>query len=195
MSAKKLITNKRSEGGGYSSDEGTFQTFSLKTGVCGYPYSCREEFSYVFRCSTKFVIFNSDISITKLNEFFSKIEKKLKLKKSLVFYATNIQGYIAIELNSFWTENITRRQLFTLFLRAALYYTDDFDKAINLYHLTRGIKPTINHFLKGNVHPTYKRWGLMSGNNAYKANGFYDKFSRRDMAFIKKSLVKKKIIS
>src|ERR1700761_7880753 len=126
MIEKQIKTIKDTAGWGisYGTDNGNF--FLIQGQEATEMHSCREIFSGYFKSSTAIIGFSfSRINIKNLNEFFTIIEKKLKLKttQKIKFFATTMKNVVYIEVPTFWRENNTRRQLFTLFLRAgAVHY-------------------------------------------------------------------------
>ncbi len=173
----------------YASGEGTYFIIDSDNKI-NDGYTCREEFDAYFSEQTRRVCwFKSGLNIKRINKFFSIIQRKLKLKQGLTFYPTNNKDVVVISIPAFWRETLTRRQLFTLFLRATNYYTNDFNKAISSYSLARSIKPFIEHFLKGNVISLYDDYDFHDHDN----NGLVDYITNQDKDFIYSNLVKKKI--
>lgn len=152
----KTVTDTKGSGIGYSSDGGSFFTIN-SSGNAGEASTCREIFSDYFHKSTATIGFTkTNLNIKKVNEFFGIIEKKLKFKKAdcVVFYPTNNKNIVYVSVPKFWREDNARRQLFTLFLRAAaVYYKDNFEQALTSYTLANKIKPLITRFLAGNIYP------------------------------------------
>ncbi len=156
-------------------DGGYFFTYDPKTLYPNNIASCREEFFGSFGKNTKWIGFITPVlNIKLLNKFFTKIENQLKIKKQTVFYHSNLKGAVIIEVADFWLENQCRRSLFTLLLRCgAVYFKNDFDKAINSYNLAKATKNAIHYFLAGNVNPTftdieggfYSKFQSLKGNN------------------------------
>jgi len=149
--------------------------------------SCREEFFHYFHLDTKLIGFTTPIlNIKRLNDFFEKIESQLKLKKRTIFYKTNIDSVVLIEVQEFWAENECRRSLFTLFLRCgACYYTDTVNDALDKYNLAKGTKKAIKFFLDGYTIPTFQK---IDG-------GWYSKFHGVDTNQLSRLLTQKSLIS
>lgn len=150
----------------YSLSSGMFFIYNEINSEITRIKTCREQFSEVFYKKYKYIGFYCDnLNIKLLNEFFSIIENKLKLKErdKITFFNTNFENAIIMKLSNFWVRNLTVRNFLTLFIRCgAVYYKkklqssfDEFDVALINYKLTNSIKPTIEWFLDGHVKPTY----------------------------------------
>jgi hypothetical protein len=113
---------------------------------------CREVFAHKFKYDTNYIIFSqAGLDIELINDFFEKIEDKLKINKT-IFHPTEFKTSVLIELSPFWKENSLRRGMFTLFLRcAACYYNGDIYKALLKYSLSKKIIGPIEWFMKGNT--------------------------------------------
>lgn len=187
MLSKKILKIQHSYSFNDGSNNGFFFTFDKLSNRALHECSCREEFFHYFNQGTKLIGFTTPIlNIKKLNEFFEKIENKLKLKKRTIFYKTNIDSVVLLEVPEFWHNSECRRSLFTLFLRAgAVYYTGDFDKAINSYNLAKHTKKAIHFFLDGYTIPTFQK---IEG-------GWYSKFHGLDINEISRLLTQKSLIS
>jgi hypothetical protein len=118
---------------------------------------CRDEIRYYLDKNLKFIgFYKTNLNLIKLNQFFNLIETKLKLKQKSIFYKSNIEDLIIMEISPFWSKCVIKRDFLTLFLRCgAVYYKTSLNQAFNDYDLTKKIKPTINFFLDGNTDPNY----------------------------------------
>lgn len=175
----------------YNSHAGKFFLFNSKKNIISYIRSCRVEFAWHFTKRTTHIGFHYHLlDFEKLNHFFTKRENKLKLEKRTVFHKVeNHPNLVIIELSPFWVENSTRRSLFTMLLRASIYYDNDFYAALNKYDLTKlpNIQNAIKYFFEGNVNPTYKNW-TRRDDEGY--SGFYAQYRNSDEEHLKKMLVK-----
>ncbi len=169
----------------YSSNSGSF--FGLINGNrFNYCETCREIFSSQFHKKTRRIgWFKTNVNIKNINEFFTKIEKSLKVKKHTIFQTTQAKDAIVIEPSEFWLENLTRRQFFTLFLRGSNYYKGNVISAMNSYDLASKINKPIKHFLGGNTIPSY------ADSKVNDAGGLVDLYSGQSDSFISSHLVKK----
>lgn len=135
---------------------GLFFVYNKRTENANAVCFCREIFSGSFISSTEFVGFAArNLNPKLLNEFFQKIDEKLKLKNSVIIHTTKHKSIVIIEVGQFWRATPTMRSLFTLFLRASTYYSDDLFAAFSSYRLSKLIYPVIEHFLAGNSKPIF----------------------------------------
>lgn len=159
-------------------------------GYCPFT-SCRESLAYyvnVYKHPLKYLGFKCDIKpknlLKRINSFFNKYEKLLKIKERTIFYPQpkGKENFLIMKVSPWWSENTTRASLFSLFLRlAAVYYLENnLDKAIEKYDLANRTKLAIKYFLAGNTVPTYKNIG----------KGWYEKFAFKNIFNIKEMLVK-----
>lgn len=126
-------------------------------------WECRELFGKRFKDTTQYVgFYDNNLDLDKIDEFFTYIENKVKIKNHTIFYETNLDNVIIVEPSNFWKMNDTKRGFFSLFLRcAAVHYNGGADDknimdAIKHYPLANMIKSTVEHFLAGHTKPTYK---------------------------------------
>ncbi len=150
--------------------------------------ACREEFANIFDRGSKWVGFQNDgINIKRINKFFEIAERKLRLKTKTVFYYTDHEDIVLINLPNFWRLNIISREVFTLFLRcAATYYSNSFEESLRKYHLISKCRGAINWFLKGHTKAKFR----FTENDWDDAVGFSDKFAYARQQDLKKMLVK-----
>jgi len=152
-------------------------------------HSCRETFSSFLNSLSaerrEFIGFSLvGVNIETMEKFMSILEgEKLKLKEKSVLYRTNLKNYVIIKPSSFWMQNVTRRDIFTIFLRSAPKMQDGDGKkilpAVLRYNLGAAVVMAIVHFMRGNVNPTY--------GNSY--SGFVNKFQNMKPAELEKALV------
>lgn len=192
MISSKILKVKDGTGGYLSYGTigyGCFSCFNPVNSRVLYAFTCRESFHYDWLDKKNYLaIIKNDLinDLDKINEFWNIIQKKLKLKSKVIFYRTQYKNCIVMKCPKFWTENNTRRELVTLFVRAAMGYSNSFNKALQSYTLTNRVIPAINHFLNGNIHPIYKD---LYGDNY---NGFVSRFSNIWCCDYRKALVKNK---
>ena len=162
--------------------------FGILAKVSDFSYyeTCRELFRDSFHKNTTRIGWTkTNLNIKNINEFFSKIEKTLKVKKPTIFQPTQVKDFIVIEPSEFWRENETRRQFFTLFLRGSNYYKGDVVKAMSAYDLASRIEEPIKHFLAGNTVPNY------ADSEINGHGGLVDMYQAEGENFFKSKLVKK----
>lgn len=127
-----------------------------------YSSFCRETFGSYFQRNGLIGFSKKNLNIDKLNEFWEKLEDKLKLKTRTVFYRTTENNRVVIKLSNFWFQNKIRRGFCTLFLRCgAVYYKGNFKKALLSYHLLARIKRAVTLFLSGKTCGTHRTNSLM----------------------------------
>ena len=121
-------------------------------------YSCREMFSYHFESYTEYIGFYSNrCNIQNVNHFFKAIQKKLHIQEEngVEFFKTDNKNAIIVKVPYFWRQSIFRRNLFTLFLRAAAcYYNKNYKTSLQNYPLAKKIAPAIRYFLNGYIYYT-----------------------------------------
>lgn len=166
----------------YLDQDGAYFLISKKNRITAR-CECREEFAYCFTKKSKKIGFGSDeLDVDILNKFFEKREKKLNLQTKTIFYKTEykndydeiekLDDFVIIEPSPFWLETSTSRGLFTLFIRAAVYfYKNNFLESLQEYYLTEKCIPAIQHFMAGNTKPTFKN---LKYRNAQYEFGDYD---------------------
>lgn len=167
----------------YLDQEGAFLTVSKKNKIFDR-MACREEFAMLFtKKNTKIGFVAPKIDIEKLNRFFEKREKSLKLEIPTVFHKTSSNKIVIIEPAPAWLETSTSRGLFTLFIRGCiLYYKNNFLDSLKKYHLTEKCIPAIEHFLLGNTKPKFK--SLSYRNTKYKFGEYDDQYYNRHGGFV-----------
>ena len=162
ISKKKFIIKCSGYLDSYNNDEydkGVFITI-LNNNLDRF-FGCREELLYDMNASDKYLGFYVPYQncIKNLNEFFETIETKLKLSVKTVFFNTDVKNLIIIKMARFWMANPIKRSLMSLFIRCgAIYYTNNFDKAIKQYNLSNQCSKGIYRFLEGNTYFKLKEW-------------------------------------
>src|SRR5688572_20099948 len=116
----------------YDNAAGKFCFFNPKIGLISGIRECRIEFGWIMRKNRNFIGFiKNKINIESLNRFWSHIENKLNIYPKTIFHKTNEDNIIVLEISPFWSENITNKNFFTLFLRCgAIHYDGNFNDAI-----------------------------------------------------------------
>lgn len=156
----------------YCKHEGGFFVAFESGGIINSFYSCRDQFFGVFEEKTSIIGFYlfPGLNINQLNGFFEQIENKLNLEEKIIFHPSSIDNLVVIEVPNFWREHMVKRSLFTLFLRCgSVYYKGNVNNAIESYSLANSVKHAIEHFLDGNIFPTFNKWK----NNIGFVNEFY----------------------
>ena len=196
MISNRIITinSQKSVGQfGYQYGAGAFFLFNPKNDTIGELVHCRVEFAWKFnKNKTHIGFYAPNLDLAKIDRFFTKREDKLKLQTRTIFYKVFGQkDAVIIEISPFWTENSTRRSLFTLLLRAALNYNNNFYDCLDEYTLTRPetIKKAIRWFFEGNVNPTYSKF-TRKDTEGY--TGFYAQYLKSDDEYLRKMLVSNK---
>lgn len=188
----KEIKNISNNYANSAQDTGYFCTCNDSGQMDGNLHSCRETFSSAWSFLTReYIIFNktninTEQNIERLNKFLAIIEKdKLKLKQLSVIYKTDLANAVVIQVAPFWRSNVTRRDIFTIFLRSSLKYQPQHNKkvvpAMIEYNLANATILAIIHFLKGNTVPTYA---------ANQYGGFHNKFNNMKQIDLNVNLVK-----
>ncbi len=196
MSKEVITITENGQNVNYKYPEGAFigftnnENYLIRT-VAG----CRETFQGYFSQYPNNIAWIQDgLNIERLNEFFELIEKKLKLKDKVTFHPTNYNNIVLIVVPPFWRDSLPLRQFFTMFIRCgAVHFKDDLESALDLYSLTREIRPTVDHFLNKNIKVTYDTTNEI---------GLVQKFKGAALELIKNSFtggkalkIKKKTIS
>lgn len=87
-------------------------------------------------------------------KFWDEIENLLKLPEKSEIYLTNNKDAIIFKINSFWGSSRTRRQFFSLFLRAGAVFHKEgntIEQTLEAYNLAKLILPACKYFLAGNT--------------------------------------------
>lgn len=149
----------------YKSEEGIF--FIIIDGVVRSYATCRD--SIERRCQ-EFLAQSTDnmkgktlqigfkcakTSPEKLKAFWKPIFKQLGKDSVVLFHTCNIEGCIVVNTRKFWMQNQITRSVFTMLLRASCVY-DSFAQASTNYYLMKDTMPALNHFLQGNIIPTFQ---------------------------------------
>lgn len=117
----------------------------------------------------------------KMKKFWTPIFKKLGKESVLLFHECNLPNVIVFNSRKFWIQNQMTRGVFTMLLRASAIY-DSFDEAAKNYTLLKDTLPALEHFLAGNITPTFIP-------EAYN-KGWYYYFKGKSAADMKKLMVK-----
>lgn len=194
-----------------SGQKGTFFAFDPQTNKVRFLYRCRVEFAmyaggyHNSAYNFKWIGFKQEnMDIGGIHEFLSIVEEKLNLKIRSEIHPmacrvteNNVvkreKKGILIKLSPFWTDgdNFVKMSLFTLFLRCgAMYYKDNFEKALLDYDLASKVIPAINHFLAGNTKTTLNTWVTPFRENGGMYYGFVGEFQDRTKKELSALLVK-----
>lgn len=124
---------------------------------CSYIHHCREVLAEREIQPGEYVGFFLPKLSEKLNlfmKFWDEIENLLKLPEKSEIYPTNNKDAIIFKINSFWGSSRTRRQFFSLFLRAgAVFHKENntIEQTLEAYNLAKLILPACKYFLAGNT--------------------------------------------
>jgi hypothetical protein len=175
-------------GGNYGTSAGYFTVGSKideKNGVLyrGSWYGCRETFSRYFSAKSKILLMGTDsaIKINNCARFLADCETRLRIDKSKIISCNDNNGkpVVGVILNTWWTENLMRRQLLTVLLRAGQNYQGNFDKALESYVYSARTKEAIYKFFDGyTIFPKF-RGGWVNNFAPIKRYGYYDGFHQR----------------
>ena len=100
--------------------------------------------------------YNKGLDIKKARQCFKLIENKIKLtgKNKIKIQETNVENCVVFEIPPFWSENVGRFELFTLFLRFAFCYYRGGSLKNNYknYDLICQTSRAVDEFLSGKIY-------------------------------------------
>ena len=111
-------------------------------------YNCRDSFHYNFDHSDHKQFFYA-CSYESVKAVIDHVERTLKLTFRTQICHSNVKGVVWIKPARFWCVQQMRLSLFTILLRVALHYKDDFDAAVLLEPQGTNTKEAIDYFLSG----------------------------------------------
>lgn len=156
--------------------------------------NCREKFASFFDEDTEGFFFshNPIEDFDRISEFIMKTEKILELETYSKIVQTNHEDFSWIEPAYFWKCCSLRRNLFTVFLRCALDYTDDYKQALLTNKLSRSSFRAICRFLYGFTKYTGDDLYSYYPQSSLIKRGWVEIFSNKSDEYIKKLLVREK---
>lgn len=168
MYTKELTYFKRRNNDGYDEKpEGGH--FSLCQNVRKNPvgvrrsamwYHCREDFDRVFPKRSRQFLFHNDNKGENIYRFIKQAEKKLKVEPlSEILGFKNVQNVTCVRPSKWWTQNATRRQLFTILLRCGIDYENDFNDALHSQEYIQCTREATKKFFNGYTHCTLRMAG------------------------------------
>ena len=141
-------------------------------------YSCREQFSSVFRTGTPYIFVRLGSSQSKSSQvarilrFVQLTEKKLKLEEFSTFVDTDKAETVAIKVPKWWRTNGLRRQFYTALIRAGQKYTTDFERALFSVRYFSRTRKAVQKFLDG--HTCLKKGLSIGGINGWERTFYRD---------------------
>ena len=159
----------------YAGTHGMFCIYNNQKHRITYFNHCRELFGRRFNKNIAYIGFAATgMDIKSINDFFGIVQDKVGDSAEIIIHPTNQKNFIVVELTTpFWNENAFKRGMFTLLLRCATYYRDDFDEAVQKYSLTALIKPVISRFLNGHTKIKGRmRYGVVDFFRPYNYNSW-----------------------
>lgn len=191
---------------------GLFYQYDPLARTASLAKACREEFSWCRDPTIRWVGYSLDnvrssedprykpcVNVELVAGFWSRIERKLKLKEESIFYPTERPRIILVYLSPFWLD-VACWEVMTLLLRFAVnYYKSDFWEDAKNYKLLWGAKFAVRHFLAGNtryigriVRNKRNSAGVIISTKKEIQGRFHDRFANKP-ELVRKLFVKPKL--
>lgn len=152
-------------------------------------HGCREGFANVFSIKTESFAFSHPVNAgSKIQEFFSILEDKLRLKKNRTVISQSQALRVSVVYPSlWWRKYYIRRQLFTILLRSATRFdSTNFEEALFSDKYAKGTRPAVEAFIK-------ERLTFMP-NKELKKSGWFETFKNGSESLLRRPPRKKEIV-